>query len=333
MGSTKTTRGGSIFWAIILIAIGVIWLLGNLGILTFVSLSVMFRLWPLALIAVGLYMLIGRGSAAIGALIGLVTVGIVLVLMFIGPSIGLAGNATINESTYDVPLADTQTAAINLELSIGETTISVLNDSPDLFRADVAHLGNLEFTTEGSSNKVITLAQADEINFNFPFASFFPGNDGPQLHWDIGLSPDVPLDLDINGGVGTADLNLSGLNLTGLDVDTGVGKFDLTLPTTAESYSATIHTGVGQMTITVPETAVTLDIESGVGQVDVDVPAGAAVRLEGDTGIGQINVPGDFTRISGDDGDRGIWQTAGFDEASEQIAITFEGGVGGLTIR
>ena len=50
MGKAKTTRSGSIFWAIILIAVGAIWLLGNVGVLSFANLSVLLRLWPLALI-------------------------------------------------------------------------------------------------------------------------------------------------------------------------------------------------------------------------------------------------------------------------------------------
>jgi len=55
MGESVKYRGGyrSLFWPIVLIGIGVVWLLGNLGILTGANLVVLFRLWPLVLIVVG----------------------------------------------------------------------------------------------------------------------------------------------------------------------------------------------------------------------------------------------------------------------------------------
>ena len=60
----------SLFWPLVLIGVGVIWLLGNLGVISWTNLTVLFRLWPLLLIAIGLDLLIGRQSPAIGALIG-----------------------------------------------------------------------------------------------------------------------------------------------------------------------------------------------------------------------------------------------------------------------
>ena len=52
----------SLFWPIILIGVGLIWLLGNFGIISGANLAVLFRLWPLALIVIGLDLLFGRQS-------------------------------------------------------------------------------------------------------------------------------------------------------------------------------------------------------------------------------------------------------------------------------
>ncbi len=50
------------------IGVGVVWLLGNLGVLTTSSLVVLVRLWPLLLILIGLDLLFGRWSSAVGEL-------------------------------------------------------------------------------------------------------------------------------------------------------------------------------------------------------------------------------------------------------------------------
>jgi hypothetical protein len=47
---------------VILIAVGIIWLLGNLGVLSAANILVLLRLWPLLLIVIGLDLLFGRQS-------------------------------------------------------------------------------------------------------------------------------------------------------------------------------------------------------------------------------------------------------------------------------
>ncbi len=44
----------SLFWPIMLIGAGSIWLLSNLGLIDVQNLGLLFRLWPLALIAFGI---------------------------------------------------------------------------------------------------------------------------------------------------------------------------------------------------------------------------------------------------------------------------------------
>ena len=67
----KKERRSSLVVPVILIGLGIVFLLNNLGILTWSVWDVIFRLWPVLLVAGGLDVLIGRRSAW-GALLSLV---------------------------------------------------------------------------------------------------------------------------------------------------------------------------------------------------------------------------------------------------------------------
>ena len=127
----------SLFWPLILIGVGIVWLLGNLGVISGANLSVLFRLWPLFLIAIGLDLLLGRKSSVVGALIGLGTVALIIVLMLVGPGLGWAANADVQTDTYSAALGDATSARVDLNLGVGAASIYALQelDRPDRRRA------------------------------------------------------------------------------------------------------------------------------------------------------------------------------------------------------
>ncbi len=339
MSEASRGRYRSLFWPLVLIGVGVVWLLGNLGLISGANLAVLFRLWPLLLIAIGLDLLFGRQSPAVGALIGVGTVIVVIALMLVGPGLGLAGNYQVRATSFSEPLGDAQSARVNLDLSVGSNTIEALADSRNLFEADLTYIGEVDFQSGGEREKVISLSQQGQNLSWGPFDFFNWIGSTDQLRWEIGLSPEVPLDLTINGGVGSSRIDLSGLEISGLSVSAGVGDVTLTLPAMTRPYTARLNGGVSNFTVIVPEDAsVDLEVEGGVGNFIIDAPDSAAVRLEANVGIGNVSVPDRLARVGGgedDDGlgDQGVWETEGYSRAERRIQIRFEGGVGGLTVR
>jgi hypothetical protein len=358
MDYAKPKRGEigykSLFWPMFLVGVGMLWLLSNLNIISWQNVAVVFRLWPLVLIAVGLDLLIGRQSPRIGAVIGVGTAVIALGLVIVGPALGLVSTPELKNDQFSEPLEDADSAEIFLKSGVANLTLNALDDSNQLIEADLTHLGDVSFSAQGESQKEIRIEEAGvDFNKNWnPFAWFGEGTE----HWEVGLSDEVPLDLQIEAGVGDSMLDLSQLQLASLRVNSGVGEVELYLPEMEEAYRATIEGGVGDVFVTIPEeTRIDLKVSTGPGGVSVqmgedasgklnittgpgdsviDIPDDAAVRIEATTGVGEIILPGNFQRISGGDdgpvGMSGVWQTAGFDEADadEQIIIHFEGGVG-----
>ena len=150
----------SLFWPIVLIGVGVVWLLGNLGVLTTSSLVVLARLWPLLLILIGLDLLFGRRSPLAGALIGVGAVVLIVLLMLIGPSLGLAGpQYEVRTSTLSEPRGDAAEASIYLSPSVGSVSVTPLADSTNLIEADIRHLGDLDFNVTGETNKTVHLRE------------------------------------------------------------------------------------------------------------------------------------------------------------------------------
>lgn len=314
--STRAEENGgyrSLFWPMILIGVGVVWLLANLGVLTAESIAAAFRLWPLLLIVAGLDLLFGRQSPVLGALIGLGTVVVFIVLMLIGPSLGLVPTAETESIVFESEAATAYT--VNLNASVAPIEIRALESANTmLVEGVVNYYGDLETGSTGGETPVITIDETSEgTSFSLPPNWFGAPS---ALDWNLRLNADLPLTLDINGGVGELDVNLVGFDLVRANFNTGVGSLNLALPLTETGYTVTIS--------------------GGVGEAVVDLPDDAPVRLEASTGVGSIDVAGWLPRISGGDdfvSDSGVWESASYAGAENQIQLRIEGGVGSIQVR
>lgn len=335
-------RGGyrSLFWPVVLIGAGVIGLLATTGVLTRENFSVLLRLWPVLLVLIGLDILFGRRWPALGALLGIAAVALVIGLMLIGPSQGWSDDLEVKTERFSEPLGEATSASVRLNLSSGPTEITALSDSSDLIDAELNYTGEIDFQVSGDRDKTVTLEERDPGTLFF-FDWF---EDDEELRWDIGLSPQVPLDLDVDGGSGSAELDLQGLQLTRLVLDVGSGTVDGRLPDTDGSYDARVDGGSGTCRLDVAGGAdVGLEIDVGSGSIDlttgadvdlsvrveggsgtltIDVPEDAAVRLEvREGGSGSVRVPSGFERTRSGDDDEGTWETPGYASADHKIDI------------
>jgi len=323
----------SLFWPMILIGAGALWLLSNLGLLPAWSWGSLWRLWPLAMIAIGLDILIARRSPIFGAIIAIAVIGLLVLVIFLGSSFGINQRTDIKYDTFQEPLGTTESALVEIDFSVGKGSLKALSGEDDLFVADIAHLGELKYDVSGSEVKSISLSESElEPQFNW-----LDRQDGNDLYWNIGFSPSVPADFVVHGGVGETDINLSRMKPASLSIDGGVGKVVLVLPATGQRYPVVIDGDVGEIQIEIEAGAlVDLDITGGVGEVSINVPGEATVRVDASVSVGSVRVPSGY-QVSGRSdafiGESGIWISPGFMGGEPEISIQFEGGVGSLQIR
>src|SRR5262249_20823018 len=121
-----------------------------------------------------------------------------------------------------------------------------------------------------------------------------------DLRWSVNLNPSTPTDLDIHGGIGRSRIDLNRFDLTALDVTSGVGEMDITLPAKADSLEARLQVGVGKLDVTIPADAnLYATIKGGVGETSITLPADAAARIEASSGIGELSMSSRFQKLDG----------------------------------
>ncbi len=129
-------RYRSLFWPMVLIGAGVVWLLYSLDVVSTSNLAVLGLVWPVFVIGIG----VGppRGppvSDLASAAVGVVTVGIVVVSLAVGPSLGWVGSTELTTETFSTPVGEATQAQIEMGLSGYTTSIHAL---PDGCRSDTA---------------------------------------------------------------------------------------------------------------------------------------------------------------------------------------------------
>lgn len=346
----------SIFWPVLLIGVGVIWLLGSLNLLPVPSLRLLLRLWPLALVVIGLDILIGRRSPLIGSIIGIGSIALIIALLFLAPQLGFEPGGELKTLHFSEPLDSATSADISLDLERYSTTIDSLSSSEMLIEAELDTVTDVSFAARGNQAKIIHLEPKDDFSF---FDIDWDYLDVRDARWEIGLSPEVPLDLYVDVGSGSVALYLMDLELTSFEIDGGSGSSTLALPASPSEYSAVINGGSGSFDIEIADSAkinfaidvgsgsfniligdtanIEAQIDGGSGSHTINVPNNIGVRIViRDSGSGSVHIPGNYTVVDDlgeDDRDIGIWESAGYDDAAHRVEITFDPGSGSFTLR
>lgn len=307
----------SLFWPIVLIGVGAIWLLVNLGYIAVANLVGIWKLWPLLLIAAGLDLLVGRRLPIVGALFGLATVGLVIFILVAGVQLPGARPVGVVTERLHTPLESAKSAQVTLDLWSDPVRVYSLSGSPELVDANITHTGQVDLTSTGAANKNIHLDH--RADFNPEFFTF----GSPDQRADIGLTPSIPLELAVNSASGSQEFDLSGLNLASFALDAASGSVNMTLPKSAASYPVRLDGASGSINVNVQDGAsFKMKIDSASGSISIHLPQNAAVRIDvQDNGSGSLSVGSGFNRISGND-EIGVWETPGYASASNQIEIT-----------
>ena len=277
----------------ILVAVGLVWLLADLGYLPGAVREV-WRLWPLLLVALGLELLFGRDPRG-RRLSLLILVGLLLAAGFwlaFGPS----SSGPFVREELQVPLAEgVRSASLRLDAPVARLELSALPaDAPALLKAELERLPRQRILLERQRRRDRATLRLRSEGRNLRFQGRAP-------RWKLGLHPNVRYDLDLRLGVGQGRLDLRGLELEALAIRAGVGDLTVFFPAKG-GYAARVEGGVGRLALLLPPgLPVELDVERGIGRVAVSglggggrrwysAGAGPPLRLSVEAGVGQVEV-------------------------------------------
>lgn len=252
---------------LVLLGLGTVLLLGNLHYLEYSGFSMLLKLWPVLLVAIGLDVLVGhRGSvwgSLIRVLLGLALVGGIVWLAAVSPFFSMGMKSVPFEQTLD----GATESDIRFAVATGEVNISGGADDSLLVSGTAGLPKEMSLSpdyAEPKNGKSSLILEGDGV-------VIVPLN-SPTSPWDFDLNSEIPIELTTELGVGEMRIDLSGTNVTSIDTEMGVGLTTITFPEGVD-VDATISGAVGELVVRVPKGCeVTITMDKAV--VGVDIPDG-----------------------------------------------------------
>jgi hypothetical protein len=262
-------KSGSLFWAVVLILVGVVLLLGNLGVI-----AVTWGLiWPLVLIAFGVWILWGG--------------------LFAPSSVGVVEDS--------IPLESATSARVRINHGAGRLRIGAGAAAGDLVSG--AFGGGLDKRILHDGDRLDV--RLGVPGHGFPFAPWHWARGA--FDWTASFNRDVALELRLETGASDNHLDLRELRVTDLRLQTGASATVLRLPAAAGQTRARIEAGAASVEIHVPDgVAARIRTQAGLATIKVDTSRfprtgdeyrspdyGAAancVDLQIEAGVGSVEV-------------------------------------------
>jgi hypothetical protein len=334
---SERRRSPSLFGPIVLIAVGAVILLANLGYLpSTLHWEAALSLWPLMLIFLGLNLIVRQAPRPFGsflsALVGVVAIGVFgYVLLFADQLPILNADSARNAATVqrDVPISHARdgidSAEVRIDFNDAAAAVVALENDANLIEGSVTYTGDLIFDVaqDGDSAEIVLDSTSggwwwlNPGNWNN-----FAASDG----WQVGLNPEVAYELDFDAGSGAYDYDLAAFTLNDFIFDGGSGAGRMALP--GGNYAARLDLGSGATHIVLPRNGdLSYRIDSGSGGLQILLPDSMEARIEIDSGSGSFN-PGDRLARVADS----VWETPNFADATDRIDIQIDGGSGAITI-
>ncbi len=310
---TSGRRLGSIFIPLILIGLGVLLFLQNAGLIQVSIWSFLWRLWPLIPVLVGIELLLGQRLPRVAILVMLLVSGGVITATALVPGapddfpvrwgLDSTKGATVSGEFHRIeePLANVERAVVELRSGGGELHLSSLPaSSPLLVAGDLtASSWRVRRRQGGERAEIEIVSGAGEFSFD---------SEDNAERWDLQLSPEIPIEMDVQARASEITLDLAQLQVPELQVKLGVAKAHLRLP--ASGYTS-------------------VTVEAGAAEVTIDIPADTPARIR-TRGLMQIEIdkeafpPADSS---------GVYQSPGFGSSLDnRIDLEVQGGLAHIVV-
>jgi hypothetical protein len=304
---------------VFLLAAGAVTLLVVTGVLDPAAVAgAVIVLWPLAIIAVGVGLVLRRSPAALPA-------GIIAAML---PGLAFGGSVAAIPSGLPVPCTDGSgpvreagirsgslgpAAVVDLTLSCGEIRVTT---QPGTGWSFAAHEGaNRTSNLSSFADRLVASSDAR-------VRSWQPSTG--RVDWDVVLPTGTAIDLATTVNAGRAHLDLSGSRLGKADLEANAGALAVDL-TGATLEQLRMRLNAGSASIMLPADTFDGDLEANAGSIEACAPAGLGLRVHATAALGSTTLNGLVRQ-----GD--AWQTPDYATAPFKADLTLDASVGSITI-
>ena len=300
-------RNRGLLLPLLLIAIGAIVLLANVGVLSSDALLRLGDLWPLLLVIVGLQLILNHTLPRQQAtLIGLGATAVIVIAAVAYATLAPATTFGTRQANVSDRLGGLTAATLDLGYSGAVVDIRGGTDLGDsLYQAHVEYPGSDDPPTISLDHESGTLAIGEHSSFS-PLRLF----GAARRHVAITLTDRIPWTIKISGGTANAHLDLRRLPLARIEISGGASRMDAQLPS--------------------PKGTVVIDLSGAVSNLTLRAPAGAQWRVAVSGGVSGLRINGSYYAAIGGDFQQ---ESPGYASASDRFDIEISGGASHVDIR
>lgn len=289
-------------FGVLLLSIGIIWALVNMGIITWSVFGSIRVLWPLIFVMIGVNVIF-RNNEIVKALGWIVLLTVIVAYGYFnhGTRINtiesiVAGDG--NKVTIE-KLPETRNGELRLDL--GVVRLDMGSGAVNLVEGVLTD-SNTRYTVDYKGGR-----QTAEIRFRKDRLTVFDENIFEQ-GCKLDLNNDVVWDMKLNVGAVSGTVDMSGLKVKKFDMNTGAGNLKLIFGGLSESTD--------------------VNIDAGASKIDIVVPDGVGVRVDFDGGLNKTNLREiGWKRQNGN-----IYLSPNYDQSKAKINMEVDMGVGTFNV-
>ncbi|HOI87574.1 MAG TPA: DUF5668 domain-containing protein [Lentimicrobium sp.] len=305
-----------IFWGVLLVIIGTLFILKNLGIIYF-DWGTIWRLWPLILILWGISLIPVKDYLKL--IFSILAIGLSILVVSKYDKTGyysFGWDKSYRDKQYNYPetdrwdsMSETQELFQSYESAIGRVELK-LEAAAGTFRLEPSAPKDklMTFVKKGSIGNYSMTSQdeGDKRTIELSIQDSRVKVDKVGNYVRLGLHPDPVWDLDLDIGAASIDFDLSNYKVSELEVDGGASSIKLRLGD-LNDYSS-------------------VNINAGAATIDLYIPENVGAELRTETALSSKNFKG-FKKIS-----NGLFRTDNYTTATRKADIRIEAAVSSLSV-
>ena len=206
---------------------------------------------------------------------------------------------------YSTPLENTETFELGMGFTGGHVTLRSDPSGERLFAADFNNRpAEVIHDHTGRFSKIYLSTDGFSVDYSNDEGDSYTLTG--LADWELMVSPEVALDLDIRAGAAELDLDLTHLNVRRVFVGAGASQIRIRLPDAGRTH---------------------VEIEAGAADIEITVPQGVAARIDNDSFLNSTSIDsGRFPKSGGEH------RSPDYSTAENRVDIEIGAGAASVTV-